>query len=335
MSDSIVTYNVLCSSESYSSPSSFPACVADFLNPVHRLRVLKTQLLRYIQEGTIICLQEVTETWYSELFVFFTLHNYAFLHSGYSNHWADYMGCSIAYPMAKYAAQTVKILHIGASIPLPFYKKKLEYIDRIPNDTIVYARGRPNTALMVAFDNGLCIANYHTPAAYWHPSVQPTITLHNVRFIIEAQEFAAGRPLVAVGDFNNIPNSVAYNMIRGLPYNAKDTYYPRNDLWYPKNTPEDDISKIEWAEGLEPMEDAREGFYIPTSHSIRTDFTDPEKPPTLKSLTIDYVFHTPNIVITKLEPIPIFTDDISLPTKINPSDHLPVCVHFANRSTVL
>jgi mRNA deadenylase 3'-5' endonuclease subunit Ccr4 len=321
----VTSYNILCSK--YGSKDVYPECSLDDLDPVQRLERLKLRFRKYVEGGHIICLQEVTQTWYGELFTFFSNLGYAFICSGYSNSYADYMGSAIAYPATRYTLLASKICWIGGTIdsvePEADGKAKRLVMEKgIPNDAILYAIGRPNTAIFLAFEQGFAVSNYHVPAAFWNERVRPTITLHAVRYIIEAQKFARGLPLISVGDFNMTPDSTAFKIITRQTVDTTSEYYPRDELW---GYVEKDgvLKRPTWSDSILTMQEAYFDSYVPTCHAIRKDISSGKVD--LSSMTIDYIFYTADSIealeVGKVFPI---TEDISLPTKDEPSDHLPV-----------
>ena len=92
----IVTYNVLC--QALANKNAFPLATDYQLDPKIRLQKLKTKLDGWIQQHAVICLQEVSRTWYLDLVSFFKGCNYTFIFMSYGIPAADYMGVGIAFP---------------------------------------------------------------------------------------------------------------------------------------------------------------------------------------------------------------------------------------------
>lgn len=111
----IVTYNVL--SSHLCEPSHFPKCNPDFLDPTYRYTKLEDKLLMEIDNGAIICLQEVSSEWAGYLYSFFAEHNYALITGLYGYQKNGYMGVATAVPLNLYKLQSVSIDTLSDFIP--------------------------------------------------------------------------------------------------------------------------------------------------------------------------------------------------------------------------
>lgn len=340
MSVVVTTYNIL--SSAFGNKKAYPKCTEKSLDASRRLVLLKKRLQEFIDGNHVICLQEVSRTWYAELFTFFTTRNYAFICSTYDNRRSDYMGSATAYPHQRYLLTDTKILCIGSTIQDVAKdeegKHRLQsFTDGIPDNTIIYARSRPNTAIFLTLRtedaagkvHDFVVTNYHSPAAFWHDKVKPVITLHNVRYVIEAQRYAGDRSLICVGDFNNPPTSIGYKIITGGDGDI-DASYPSDELWS-----FDDATPITWRNGIVPMREVNSDLEgVVTSQTIRTKLYPKESvEEVFAALWIDYIFYSEGISLKRANNIPSFGENsfgepISLPTDEEPSDHLPVSASF-------
>ena len=301
MSVIVTTYNVL--SSAFSDKKTYPKCTATSLDPTMRLILLKRRLQEFIDGKHVICLQEVSQTWHAELFTFFSTREYAFICSSYGNRWSDYMGAAIAYPTEHYILTETKILWIGNTIQdvkrcEDGKKRTLPHGEKIPSNIVIYAQMRPNTAIFLALStkdaagnvHDFVVANYHSPAAFWHDTVKPVITLHNVRYIIEAQKFAAGKRLICAGDFNNPPVSAGYKIITGVEEGVRgDISYPEDRHWL-----YDDATPITWRNGIIPMHEVNSDLKtLVTSQTIRKNpqSEEPDKE-VFTAMWIDYIFYS-------------------------------------------
>lgn len=92
----IFSYNIL--SPTCATPEYFENVDDALLDINFREKILKEILLRAIEQNSIICLQEVSNTWHKRLFPFFAKHNYIMKTAFYGSEKHDFMGVAIAYP---------------------------------------------------------------------------------------------------------------------------------------------------------------------------------------------------------------------------------------------
>lgn len=133
-----VTYNVL--SSSLCSPSWYPKCPAEDLDPKNRLsRVLSKLKRRGVDEDAIVGLQEVSLTWRPTLKKWFNDNGYDFICTNYGNAHNDFMGVALAFPRKRYEAKRSEIVCVGRANK---WKRK----PRVPTP------GRFQVALRTIFD---------------------------------------------------------------------------------------------------------------------------------------------------------------------------------------
>lgn len=107
----VATYNVL--SSHLAEPSRFPECKPEDLDAPTRLRRVKAKLETEIEQGSVVCLQEVSTLWAGDLHVFFMNKGYAFITAPYGSYRNGYMGVALAWPLEKYEALTVDITRLS------------------------------------------------------------------------------------------------------------------------------------------------------------------------------------------------------------------------------
>ena len=113
----VVTYNVL--SSSLADPWHFPSCKPEFLDKDYRYGKLLEVLEEEVKEGSIICLQEVSQLWYGKLQAFFTARGYVFNARLYGGAFNDYMGVGIAAPLSTYEVTGVHTERVGDMLHMP------------------------------------------------------------------------------------------------------------------------------------------------------------------------------------------------------------------------
>jgi hypothetical protein len=119
----VVSYNVLSSHLDH--PSWFWTCKPEHLDATIRLEKIKMKLKAEIDQGSIICLQEVSLCWSGALHQFFAENNYHFITALYGSGFTGYMGVAIAIPLHKYHIKEVDIRRLSKTMtgspPLPPY----------------------------------------------------------------------------------------------------------------------------------------------------------------------------------------------------------------------
>lgn len=96
----VATYNVL--SSALSDPDYFTHCDPANLDPETRYARVIARLAPEMERNAIICLQEVSRQWASQLHSFFAQRGYHFVVQTYSKQQSGYMGVGIAIPMSQY-----------------------------------------------------------------------------------------------------------------------------------------------------------------------------------------------------------------------------------------
>lgn len=79
----VVQYNILC--QKLVTPEFYPRHKVENLNDTTRFERLKIKLDEFIKTDSIICLQEVSQSWSGRLHDYFAKHEYSFVYSLYGN----------------------------------------------------------------------------------------------------------------------------------------------------------------------------------------------------------------------------------------------------------
>jgi mRNA deadenylase 3'-5' endonuclease subunit Ccr4 len=303
---SVYQYNVL--SQTLANPSFMTGCKLEDLDPNLRLWKTLALLEEPINNEAIICLQEVSKTWYGNLHDFFSNHNYKIIHHSYGKMMSDSMGVAIAYPSNKYSTNNTSISQIGSTIQVPpppilntytrftnWYNGILRCIPIIKYYAprykkrfcpYEYAKGKSNTSIMTTFcvkstDQRFCLATYHMPCAFWAPTV---MELHTKKLIEEMDNYKGKYPVIISGDFNFQPDSSSYKIMT-----------KRYKSSYKELTGEDPITN-------------------------QTQTVNNYK---LFKAPLDYIFYNERFHPIDVKEV-IIPDRVSLPDKNNPSDHAPL-----------
>jgi mRNA deadenylase 3'-5' endonuclease subunit Ccr4 len=130
----VTSYNVL--SSHLASPTYFLNCKPQFLDSNYRYRKLLTKLEKEIDDKSIICLQEISQSWSALLYPFFVEKGYTFITALYGKKFNGYMGVGIAIPTNKYDLLDVDISRIADTKRLPKKPKLIGLfliLDRLKN----------------------------------------------------------------------------------------------------------------------------------------------------------------------------------------------------------
>jgi 2',5'-phosphodiesterase len=105
------SYNVL--SSHLSEATHFLACDPKFLDPNYRLQLVKAKLEAEVNDGAVICLQEVSHKWAGVLHTFFAQRGYHMVTGLYGAKFNGYMGVAVAVPTSKYDIVDVDITRVA------------------------------------------------------------------------------------------------------------------------------------------------------------------------------------------------------------------------------
>ncbi len=187
--------------------------------------------------------------------------------------------------------------------------------------TFEQAKKRYNQAILVRLrrrsdGREVCVCTYHNPCAI---HCKPIITLHAALVCQKAQAFAAGDPLVLLGDFNMTPaDSGGYRLLTTGTLDESHPEYPAlpaRDPWRPTLVPMRSAYAAAHPEGKEPAT---------TNKAVRL-IGKWGASPNAFSGTLDYVFVSDGIAVDSvldLPPADVLEEKASWPTDKIPSDHL-------------
>lgn len=115
MQQSFVTYNVL---SNFLVHDGFrKRCPAADLESSVRLKRVQAKLASPIANRALIGLQEVSSDWAGDFYVFFACHGYQVVFVPYGEPFNGRMGVLLAYPSDRFVAESIRLHHIGDSLP--------------------------------------------------------------------------------------------------------------------------------------------------------------------------------------------------------------------------
>ena len=203
----VVTYNVLSSHLCGSERNNH--CNPMYLDPVYRLTVLKQKLEKEIVgKKSIICLQEVSMVWESNLNIFFSHYGYMFVTAMYGAKKSGYMGIGIAFPISDYRLKNCQITRLADTVQLVVQS------DEIP-DIWKLALDRMNQMIVLQLEDkqsnlSFCVGNYHMPCLFEYVDV---MLIHSTLAAQYIQNLAEDLPYILAGDFNSNKFSPMYNLL--------------------------------------------------------------------------------------------------------------------------
>jgi hypothetical protein len=113
----VVSYNILCST--LAPADRFCHCNPENLAAPVRLERILRLLDAEVEQGSVVCLQEVGRQWCGELHRYFADRGFYFVHSGYGEPFNDYMGVGIAFPHSRFKLVDTAIKRVSESKPWP------------------------------------------------------------------------------------------------------------------------------------------------------------------------------------------------------------------------
>jgi len=309
----VVTYNVLC--PQLCGLKDYPECTAEALDADARQQRVWCKLESHIVKRRIVCLQELSRTWYAELLPLLLANRYMIVSAHYGFEGNDFMGVAILYPSDKYDL---------VEADLPRVAERAKWPPAPPNaapDTpqrgaMELAKSRQNVMVLLRL---LCrtsnaefvIATYHMPCMYDRPEV---MQLHTAAAVTQAQDFADGDPLVLAGDFNFAPDSHSYMIVTRTKCVRADerTTLSAHPYLHKKHLRTHGKMRSAYAavHKAEP----------PFTHYSYTTWRGPNR----FSGTIDYIFFSEHFSHVAVNKLPDSTAEFAtpLPTVEEPSDHL-------------
>jgi mRNA deadenylase 3'-5' endonuclease subunit Ccr4 len=315
MSDVVVTYNIL--SSEFGHPEHHVGCSSKNLDPRNRIGKIISKLAAIIGNDPIICLQEVSMYFFSELNTFFQNKNYFVISDLYGYQDSGYMGCLIAFPNSKYNLGSNKIVKVGSELKKMLVEKKTgraimarEMLDSNENsDDLVLSACRHNSLIMVILqrknDSGMiCVGTYHMPCTHEKPIIS---LIHGSYIVKEIHGFASGVDYILAGDFNIKPDDLTYSLITdGVDYSfciePIGKYVSKHKV---------SLENLRMRSAY-ALANRKEPVYTNCRHKKGHD---------LFVGCLDYIFISNNLTVKSTLPLPEKYDE-PIPSDDEPSDHL-------------
>jgi mRNA deadenylase 3'-5' endonuclease subunit Ccr4 len=277
----IVSYNIL--SSELADPEYFTKCKPEHLHKSNRLPKILLKLQEEIDSSpddtpAVFCLQEVSHAWATSLHVFFAERGYHMVTGLYGGKFNGYMGIATAYPTKSFETLKIDLVRLSEKKkggwprkprdPEPTVLRKYVY-DPIANpmkaayryyrpkkreqDAWQYSQWRYNQFIAVKLKNReegstpFWLGNYHMPCAFRTPAV---MNIHSDLVGCRIQNLSRGNadedpvPFVLAGDFNILPESPHYSLLRTGVLDEKDETYP------------DEKFSMNWKPGFKGMRSA-------------------------------------------------------------------------------
>ena len=195
----IASYNVL--SDELCDPKFFNQCAAEHCAPNFRLQRVKKKLSKEIEQGAIICLQEVSRRWGAQFNTFFEQHGYAHVACLSGSKKNGYMGQTLAWRRDLYELIDNETVRLADTVPattdtiesaaddaktkFQSLIKKIFGIKETPTATSPFIRAlsRHNSVVVSRLkdrQSGLqfCVANYHMPCLFGSEAKLQVMTIH-------------------------------------------------------------------------------------------------------------------------------------------------------------
>jgi mRNA deadenylase 3'-5' endonuclease subunit Ccr4 len=295
----IISYNVL--SPDWCSTYWYFKTNPDYLDSEIRLELLKEKLQSQIlsSKNTIICLQEVSMSWYSKLLPFFLNLNFELVYNSYDE---GTTGVAIAYPCT-ITLQNCEVKRVGHLLSTKFIQTKprnflmeiflffmslftcsLFKQKDIPKE-FLDAKNKTNTMIVLELElsgKHFIVANYHMPCEYKRQNIMLYHAEAVLLYLYRMNKDCL--PLILCGDFNSQPESDVYNLVSKNLFSVYKIYN--------KNEP------------------------------LFTNRTICKSNPHGFSGCLDYIFINYKVMVKDVLNLN-FNDDW-LPTKTEPSDHLMI-----------
>ena len=331
----VASYNIL--SDSLCRPDQFTHCAAEDIDNVARLEKIKARLVLQMEAKKVICLQEVSRAWASELAPLFEKYGYNHMDGLSGSGFSGYMGCTLAWPIEDYSCENISVKRVADIVDWPRSQEKRAWTpERPPFDARKEALKRHNCVVIARLqsrDTGrsFCVACYHMPCLFGTDEKCQTMVLHASWLMQYAQRWADGAPLIVAGDFNIQPGDPTYNLIADGMLSADHPQYPK------PAPPEASEQEAAWTPGAEPMRSAYAVNHAATStakagggsspREVEPEFTNYAWTPwggTQFCETLDYIWLSPEWHVDDVVDLPSRSELTveSFPSQDEPSDHM-------------
>ncbi len=117
----LVSYNVL--SDALCDAEFFDCCAPEDVDNDTRLARVKRKLQAEMEQGAVICLQEISRNWAGELLPLYEQYGYGHMEACSGSAFGGYMGVSLAWPQAKFSCEEIQAKKIGETVDWPQPKR--------------------------------------------------------------------------------------------------------------------------------------------------------------------------------------------------------------------
>ncbi len=331
----VVSYNLL--SSHLAAESHFVTCTRDALASKLRGPRLLAQLDAEVQHhpGAVLCLQEVSQSWASELHTHLAAKGYHVVAAHYGQRHNGHMGVAIAFPTEHYVLADCTIrtiaetrdLHKAAqtgslaarAVAWLVWLLTLRWLAALfrgtaaaagdrDRDPYEYAMARENVAIVLRLrckqsNTSFVVATYHMPCAFRHPQM---MTVHSSLVLQFVAKHAGSLPYVLAGDFNWTPAHDQYALYRTGTLPAKSAARP----------PPPPAIANGWSIDVPPV---RSAYAECGGEPPFTNWAQVKAEPVFRE-TLDYIWVSPAWRVVAIKPLHV--DAGPLPTVAEPSDHL-------------
>jgi len=179
----VATYNLL--SPNLSSHQYFKHCTKKQVEGKHRIKLIKEILNKEAGQETVLCLQEVSYSWASELQVFFSALGYNFIHTNYGYDLNGYMGVGIAYPDKKFRLVDCDISRLSDTKQGGYFPQKGDLKNLYNTENVVAKRGVFSKALRYISTPVWAIfygcRRMYRALTFWKPPAKPDDVWKNAK----------------------------------------------------------------------------------------------------------------------------------------------------------
>lgn len=339
----VVTYNIL--SSHLASPTHHTKCDPEQLEASTRLPKILSKLQDELDhckdkdEPVIFCLQEVSHDWAAALHTFFAEQNYHLVTALYGKKFNGYMGIATAFPMDKFETLQVDLCRLSDKKkggwpkaplqPEPGFISKYIFKPLMKPivSTVQYLRGSNKATADDPWDYSqwrfnqfigiklkprdknkvFWVGNYHMPCAFRTPAV---MNIHAELVSDRIQTLAGSDEYILAGDFNILPDSPHYKLLRTGTLDKNDETYPPSKYG------------VTWESSFQGM---RSAYH--ECNGEEPSFTNNAHNGALNTEsfigTLDYIFLSENIEVISVKDTPSMDDWKGVyPDENEPSDHV-------------
>lgn len=235
---SVISYNILA--PELCNPEWNHTCNPQHLEKEYRLELLLEYLCFFVENKSVICLQEVSYTWAGKIITFFQQYNYYTVYTPYGNYFNGFMGVLSAFPQDLYQLENCDISQIGGTSKYKyekpekktcttkfwnfFFRKEEEKKIKQKNDLIKESLYKKNAMISLQLlhlptNKKVWICNYHMPCSFDKPLL---MNIHALLVKQHVLRLCSYEPFVLVGDFNMKVGSEPYQIITEKKYFDND-----------------------------------------------------------------------------------------------------------------